>query len=81
MEVLIVAVEGLDRYGFREEAGRVSRRFVGMMLGQYAETGKLWEKYNAVTGGLEFPLERYPTVPFHGWSSAAAVVLGRRAFA
>ncbi len=77
----MIAVEGLDRYGFGEEAGRVSRRFVGMMLGQYAETGKLWEKYNVVTGGLEFPLERYPTVPFHGWSSAAAVVLGRRAFA
>ncbi len=77
----MVAVEGLDRYGFREAAGRVSRRFVGLMLAQYAETGKLWEKYNVVTGGLEFPLERYPTVPFHGWSSAAAVVLGRRAFA
>lgn len=76
----IVAVEGLDRYGFREEAGRVSRRFVGMMLAQYAETGKLWEKYNVVTGETEF-FERYPNQALHGWSSAAAVVLGRRAFA
>ncbi len=76
----MIAAEGLARYGYLDEAKRISRRFVGLMLAQYEETGKLWEKYNVVTGGLEFPLERYPSVPFHGWSSAAAVVLGRRAF-
>ncbi len=77
----IIAVEGLDRYGYREEAARVSRRFTRLMLEQYRRTSKLWEKYNVVTGGLTFPVERYPSVPFHGWSSAAVVVLGRRAFA
>ena len=76
----LVAAEGLARYGYQKEAARISRRFLGLMLAQYEKTGKLWEKYNVVTGGLEFPLERYPSVPFHGWSSAAAVVLGRRVF-
>ncbi len=76
----MIAVEGLERYGYHEEAIRLSQRFLNVMLEQYAQTGKLWEKYNVVTGGLTFPLERYPSVPFHGWSSAAAVVLGRRVF-
>jgi len=76
----LIVVEGLDRYGYAEEAARISRRFVHLLLKQFVNTGQLWEKYNVVTGGLEFPLERYPTVPFHGWSSASAVVLGRRAF-
>ena len=76
----LIAVEGLARYGYQKEAERISRRFVGLMLHHYEKTGKLWEKYNVVTGGLEFPVERYPSVPFHGWSSAAAVVLGNRVF-
>lgn len=76
----MIAVEGLERYGYSQEAKRTAQRFLALMLSQYAQTGKLWEKYNVVTGGLEFPLERYPSVPFHGWSSAAVVVLGRRVF-
>lgn len=77
----MIAAEGLSRYGYSGEAARISRKFVRLMLEQYRRTGKLWEKYNVVTGGLTFPVERYQSVPFHGWSSAAAVVLGRRAFA
>lgn len=76
----LIVVEGLDRYDYAEEAARISRRFINLLLKQFDSTGQLWEKYNVVTGGLEFPLERYPAVPFHGWSSASAVVLGRRAF-
>ena len=76
----MIVAEGLGRYGYTQEAQRVSRRFVGLMLAQYAATGKLWEKYNVATGELKVPLERYPSVPFHGWSAAAAAVLGRRVF-
>ena len=77
----LIVIEGLARYSYEKEAERISRKFVGLMLQQYKKTGKVWEKYNVVMGGLEFPNERYPSVPFHGWSSAAAVVLGRRVFA
>lgn len=76
----IIAAEGLARYGYSDDAARISRKFTRLMLEQYRQTSKLWEKYNVVTGGLTFPVERYKSVPFHGWSSAAAVVLGRRAF-
>ena len=76
----IITVEGLERYGYKREADRVARRFLNMMLAQYAETGKLWEVYNAVTGNTDVPIERYPPYALHGWSSAAAVVLGRKVF-
>ncbi len=76
----IIAVEGLARYGYTREAERIARRFIGMMLAQYAETDKLWEVYNAVTGTTDVPIERYPPYALHGWSSAAVVVLGRRIF-
>ena len=76
----IIVVEGLVRYGYTREAERIARRFVGMMLAQYAETGKLWEVYNAITGKTDVPVERYPPYAMHGWSSAAVVVLGRTVF-
>ena len=46
------------------------------MMTEFARTGKLWEKYNVVTGTHEVPLERYPTPAHHGWTSAAVAVLG-----
>jgi len=76
----IITVEGLDAAGFSEDAERVARKFLALQMAQYAETGKLWEKYNIVDGNLKFPMERYSLPPLHGWSSAAVTVLGRRLF-
>lgn len=73
----LIVVDGLMRYGYRAEARRVAQTFLAGMLTTYAATGQLWEKYNVLTGSPELPLERYPTPPLHGWSSAAAVILGR----
>lgn len=78
----LIVMEGLSRYGYHEAAGRLARRFLTTMLDQYDRTGKLWEKYNAVAGGLAgLPEERYAAPPFHGWSAALVAVLGRRLFA
>jgi alpha,alpha-trehalase len=76
----IVVTDGLSAYGYQEDARRIAGAFLNLMLGEYAKTGKLWEKYNVVTGGTEVPLERYPTPPHHGWSSAAVAVLGERVY-
>jgi hypothetical protein len=46
----------------------------------WERTGHLWERYNAVDGGHEVPIERAPPRPLHGFSSASAVVVGRIAF-
>nr|MCU0494155.1 alpha,alpha-trehalase [Chloroflexaceae bacterium] len=76
----LMVVEALDRAGYPAEAAGVARRYLGLMLRIFEQTGKLWEKYNVVDGSLDFPHERYQVPPLHGWSSAAAVLLGRRVF-
>ncbi len=72
--------EALRQYGFEREARELAVSWLRLQVGAWERTGKLWEKYNVVDGTLELPVERYPSVGLHGWSSAAAVVLGRTAF-
>ncbi|WP_169792089.1 trehalase family glycosidase [Jiangella muralis] len=76
----IIAVEGLDSYGYGDQAEQVARAFLTVLVEQYHETGELWEKYNVLDGGLVVPNSRYGNLPMHGWSAAAAVILGRRLF-
>lgn len=72
----MMVVDSLLRYGYADEAKRIARNYLQLILEQYRLTGKLWEKYNVVDGNLEFPKERYTVPPFHGWTSAAVVVFG-----
>ncbi len=76
--LIVVTVWGLDRYGLRQEAYAAAEGFVELMTRHFHETGELYEKYNVVSGGLALPNERYGTIRLHGWTSAAAVLLGRR---
>jgi alpha,alpha-trehalase len=76
----MIVVEALDRYGYTDTAKRIARSYLTLMIEQYRITGKLWEKYNVVKGNLSFPRERYTVPPFHGWTSAAVVVLGEYIF-
>jgi alpha,alpha-trehalase len=43
-----IAVQGMRRYGHRQEADRVSRRFLSMVVKEYAKSGTLEEKYDVV---------------------------------
>ena len=76
----VMPVEGLDKYGFHNEAENITYKIIKLMLDQYQKTGKLWEKYNVVDGSLNLPLERYPIPPMHGFISATVVILGKRIF-
>lgn len=78
-EQIIVAL-ALRRYGFQDEMRKISRRYIRNVVETWELTGRLWEKYNAVTGGNGVPFDRYPCQPLHGWSSASAVIVGRVAF-
>jgi alpha,alpha-trehalase len=77
-QLLIVA--GLDRYGYHEEARRIATKFLGLVIEQFQKTGELWEKYNVVDGSLVLPNARYGNIPYHSFTSAAVVLLGRRVF-
>lgn len=77
----MITVDGLDAYGHHEEARRVAEKFVTLLVKIYQEREKLYEKYNVVDGTIQLPRERSDEVPaLHGWTSAAAVILGRRVF-
>jgi alpha,alpha-trehalase len=76
----VVVVDALEAYGFEADARRIARKFVRLQLDLYRTTGKVWEKYNVVEGNLELPRERYPSVPMHGWSTAALAYLGNLLF-
>jgi alpha,alpha-trehalase len=76
----VVAVEGLDSYGYRSEATRIAGKFLALMMRQHDRTGHLWEKYNVVAGSLEVPNARCGNIWMHGWTAAAVSLLGRRVF-
>lgn len=76
----VVAVEGLDNYGYRAQASRIAGKFLGLMMRQYDQTGHLWEKYNVVDGSLLLPSARCGNIWMQGWTAAAVALLGRRVF-
>ncbi len=77
----VIVMEGLDAYGFRQEAEQVATNFVTTIVTLYEATGQLYEKYNVVEGSIHLPHERYDLPAFHGWTAATAVLLGQRLFA
>lgn len=63
-----LAVHGLLRYGLKDDALRIARKFLEMMIRVFEETGELWEKYDAVSGGLLS--SEYEVQTQMGWSAA-----------
>ncbi len=45
-----IAVEGLRRYGYKAEAGRISMKFLSMLVREFTKLGTLEEKYDVVRG-------------------------------
>jgi alpha,alpha-trehalase len=76
----MIVSAGLDAYGYGKESRDISTRFLAMLLDQYKKTGQLWEKYNVVDGSLVLPNSRYGNIPYHSFTAAAVVLLGRRVF-
>ncbi len=75
-----IVVEGLLRYGYREEALRIAEKFVNTVERSFAATGHLWEKYNVVQGNVEVT-DEYKMPAMLGWTFAVYVgfckLLGR----
>ncbi|MBP1205026.1 alpha,alpha-trehalase [Duganella sp. 1411] len=72
-----IAVDGLARYGHKELAHEIARRWVGTVGRTWAETGKLLEKYDVEErksgGGGE-----YPTQDGFGWTNGVTSALLER---
>jgi alpha,alpha-trehalase len=69
-----IAVQGLRRYAQPELAGCIGSRFLGRVEAEYADSGKLVEKYsvegNASGGGGEYPLQ-----DGFGWTNGVTLQL------
>lgn len=76
----VIAVYGLLRYGYREEALCIADGFLRVIEKAFEETGHIWEKYNLVEGNSNAAAE-YETPTMLGWSWGAYVefkkLLGR----
>ena len=79
--LVLMAVQGLDNYGFTGEATRISEKFLCTLNADFERTGQLFEKYNAHTGssdlgdGIGFG---YPSnEPGFGWTNAAVTMLAK----
>ena len=44
----MLAVEGLRRYGYTEDADRIARSFLSLVLAGYRDSGRIVEKYDVV---------------------------------
>lgn len=65
-----IVYRGLARYGYKEDAERIARKYVGVVWRGFLETGDLWEKYNAENGSTKTTAEaNYITPAMMGWSA------------
>ncbi len=68
-----IGVEGLRRYGFDDDANRVSYAFVSTVAENFKRDGTIREKYNAATRSTEAAVKsgyQINVIGF-GWTNAA----------
>ena len=63
---------GLDRYGYQDDARRIASKYVATVVRCFEESGQLWEKYNAHTGGLDVA-DEYAMPPLLDWTAGVFV--------
>jgi alpha,alpha-trehalase len=74
-----IAVQGLRRYGYGGDAGRVSRRFLAMVRKEYEKHGVIDEKYDVVRGRANIGKELFfgyrTNEAGFGWTNAVYTAL------
>jgi alpha,alpha-trehalase len=72
----IIAIEGLRRYGFHDEANRISYNFLATIVENFRRDGTIREKYDVVTRSSESNIRAgyQQNVIGFGWTNAAFLV-------
>ncbi len=73
----MLAIEGFRRYGYKEDADRISYQFLSTVAENFRRDGNIREKYNVVTRSSEAHVElgyEMNVVGF-GWTNAAFIEL------
>ena len=73
----MIVVEALRRYGYNEDADRVSYEFLSTVAENFRRDGEIREKYNVVTRSSEAHAELgyHMNVVGFGWTNAAFLEL------
>ncbi|MDQ8193694.1 trehalase family glycosidase [Coraliomargarita sp. SDUM461004] len=66
--IQFLAMKGALRYGRPDIAEGIARKYTDTIELNFERSGQLWEKYNAVTGGIDVS-DEYPMPPMMGWTS------------
>lgn len=74
----LTAVQALDRYGFIADADRVAQKYIDAIDAIFAQTGQLWEKYNALEGSINVTDEYKMPGDFMGWTAGVYSVFFKR---
>ena len=73
-----IVIEGLERYGYREEATRIARKWLRTNTNWFIKHGEFLEKYNVVDAKKR-PVEGvYPSQHGFGWTNGVYVYLANR---
>ena len=64
--------KALKELGMIDDAKRIAKKYVGTIDEDFAKTGRLWEKYDAVRGGIGVSTE-YDTPEMMGWTAGVYV--------
>lgn len=62
-----ILVEGLNNYGYTEDARRIATKYVDLVEKCFEETGHLWEKYNVENGTVQV-VDEYKMPAMLGWT-------------
>lgn len=62
-----IVISGLRRYGYNEEAARLTKKWLMLNHEQLKSSGTMWEKYDVVKGAIGLP-GKYPTQPGFSWT-------------
>ena len=73
----LIATEGLRRYGYVEEANRISYKFLSMVVDDFQQDGTIREKYDAIKRSSQVCVEAgYPAnVIGFGWTNGVFLAL------
>jgi alpha,alpha-trehalase len=69
----MILVDGLEKYGYREDAERIAYKFASTIAENYAKEGYIVEKYNAVTRSTDAAVTSGYSINVigFGWTNAA----------
>ena len=67
-----ITYKALKELGLVEDAKRIANKYIKVVDDNFIKTGKLWEKYDAVSGGIGQSTE-YETPEMMGWTAGVYV--------